>query len=179
MVVYRTEIILQKRTWPFLENWAFLFWILCKKPETKLINAQRELLGQAPDVRRLQNRTDCHAAIGALGTVDFRGYFPVEVTDRTIYSPNGEIGSLEKAAECPIGILPLFRESLDPLHVPFKVHISDRLSGGDSSPVPRVRSSTVRTVNQRPPSWQPTTEIGPEEIESATFNLTFNGAGES
>ena len=83
------------------------------------------MLGKTPDIRRLQNRTGCLAAIGALGAVDFPGYFPIEVMDRKINTPNRKIRSLEKAAECPVGLFALFRELLNSLDVGFKIHTSE------------------------------------------------------
>jgi len=89
----------------------------------KLLSSQVKALGKAPDISRIQNRTDRLAAVGALGAVDFPGHIPVEIMDRAINPPNGEIRSLEKAAECPIGILPFFRELLNSLDVGFKLHL--------------------------------------------------------
>jgi hypothetical protein len=80
------------------------------------------MLGKASDIRRLQNRMDCLTAIGALGAVDFTGYFPIEITDRKINAPDREIRSLEKAAECPVGLFALLRELLNSLDVGFKFH---------------------------------------------------------
>lgn len=92
------------------------------------------MLGKAPDIRRLQNRMDCLAAIGALGAVDFPGYFPIEIMNRKINTPDREIRSLEKAAECPVGLFALLRELLNSLDVGFKFHISAsraiEISGG-------------------------------------------------
>jgi hypothetical protein len=66
---------------------------------------------------------DCLAAIGALGAVDFTGYFPVETMDRKINTPDGKIRSFEKATKCPVGLLTLLRELLNSLNVGFKFHI--------------------------------------------------------
>ena len=92
------------------------------------------MLGKAPDIRRLQNRMDCLAAVGALGAVDFPGYFPIEIMDRKINTPDREIRSLEKAAECPVGLFALLRELLNSLDVGFESHISEsrtiEFSGG-------------------------------------------------
>jgi hypothetical protein len=89
----------------------------------------------------------CLATIGALDAVDFPGYFPIEIVDRKINTPDREIRSLEKTAECPVGLFALFRELLNSLDVRFKFHISERLTslGGQSmvpntSWVTRVRS---------------------------------------
>ena len=125
MVVNRTEIILQKGTWLLPENRTFSFRIICEKSGTKFINTQLKALGKAPDIRRLQNRTDCLAAIGALGAVDFPGYFLIEIMDRKVNTPDRKIGSLEKTAECPVGLFALLRELLNSLDVGFKFHISE------------------------------------------------------
>lgn len=123
MVVNRTEIIMQKWTWPIFENWAFLLRIVCEKPGMKLVSSQVKALGKAPDIGRLQNRTDCLAAVGALSAVDFPGYLPIELMNRTINPPNGEIRSLEETAESPIGLFAFFRELLNSLDVGFKFHV--------------------------------------------------------
>jgi hypothetical protein len=83
------------------------------------------MFGKAPDIHRLQNRTDCLTSIGAFGAVDFSGYFPIEIMDRKINTPEREIRSLEKAAECPVGLFALLRELLNSLDVDFKFHISE------------------------------------------------------
>jgi hypothetical protein len=92
------------------------------------------MLGKAPDIRRLQSRMDCLTAIGALGAVDFPGYFPIETMNRKINTPDREIRSLEKAAECPVGLFALLRELLNSLDVGFKFHLSEsrtiEISGG-------------------------------------------------
>jgi len=82
------------------------------------------MLGKASNIRRLQNRTDCLTAIGALDAVDFPGYFLIEIMDRKINTPDREIRSFEKAAECPVGLFALLRELLNSLDVGFKSHIS-------------------------------------------------------
>ena len=91
------------------------------------------MLGKAPDIRRLQNRMDRLAAVGALGAVDFPGYFLIEIMDRRINTPDGETRSLEKAAECPVGFSALLRELLNSLNVGFESHLSEnqtlRLTG--------------------------------------------------
>jgi len=91
------------------------------------------MLSKAPDIRRLQNRMDCLAAVGAIGAVDFPGYFPIEIMDRKINTPDREIRSLEKAAECPVGLFALLRELLNSLDIGFESHISEsrtiRLTG--------------------------------------------------
>jgi len=51
------------------------------------------MLGKASDIRRFQDRMDRLAAIGALGAVDFPGYFPIEIIDRKINTPDREIRS--------------------------------------------------------------------------------------
>ena len=102
MVINRTEIVLQKGAGLVPENRTFSFQIICEKSRTKLINTQLKMLGKALDIRRLQNRMDCLAAIGALGAVDFPGYFPIDIMDRKINASDREIRSLEKAPECPI-----------------------------------------------------------------------------
>jgi hypothetical protein len=81
--------------------------------------------GKTPDIRRLQNRTDCLTAVGALGAVDFPGYFAIEITDLKVNTPDREIRSLEKAAECLVGLFALLREFLNSLNVGFKFHISE------------------------------------------------------
>ena len=83
------------------------------------------MLGKAPDIRRLQNWMDYLAAVSALGTVDFSGYFPIEIMDRKINHPDREIRSLEKAAECPVGLFALLRELLNSLDVGFESHIPE------------------------------------------------------
>lgn len=125
MVVNRTEIVLQKGAWLIPENRAFSFRFICKKSGTKLIDTQLEMLGKALYIRRLQNRTDGLAAVGAFGAVDFPGYFPIEIMDRKINTPDREIRSLEKATECPVGIFALLSELFNPLDVSFKFHISE------------------------------------------------------
>ena len=82
------------------------------------------MLGKAPDICGCQDRMGCFATIGALGAVDLPGYFPTEIMDREINTPDREIRSLEKAAECPVGFFALFRELLNSLDVGFKFHIS-------------------------------------------------------
>jgi len=86
------------------------------------------MLGKARDIRGFQNRVGCLATIGALGAVDFPGYFPIETVDRKINTPDREIRSLEKAAECPVGLFALFGELLNSLDVRFKFHISESLT---------------------------------------------------
>jgi hypothetical protein len=127
MVVNRTEIILQKRTGPTLENWAFLLRIVCEKPGMKLVSSQVEALAKAPDISLVQNRADRLAAVGALGAIDFPGYFPIDLMNRTIDPPNGKTRSLEKAAESPIGLLTFLRELLNSLDVGFELHMSESL----------------------------------------------------
>ena len=133
IIVDRAEIILQKRTWLVSKDGPFSFGSICKKLGTKLNNTQLKMLGKAPDIRRIQNRMDCLTAIGALGAVDFPGYFPIEIMDRKINTPDREIRSFEKAAECPVGLFSLLRELLNSLDVGFKFHISEsrtlRLTG--------------------------------------------------
>jgi hypothetical protein len=97
------------------------------------------MLGKSPDIRRLQNRMDCLTAIGALGAVDFPGYFPIEIMDRKINTPDREIRSLEKAAECPVGLFALLRELLNSLDVGFKFHISESRTIEFSGALQRVR----------------------------------------
>jgi len=128
MVVRRTEIIPQKGTWLVPENRAFSFRIICQKSDTKLINAQLKMPGKAPDIRGFQDRMGCLTTIGALGAVDFPGYFPIEIVDRKINTPDRETRSLEKAAECPVGLFALFRELLNSLDVGFKFHIFESLT---------------------------------------------------
>jgi hypothetical protein len=81
------------------------------------------MLGEPPDICRLQNRIDRLAAIGALGAVYFPGYFPKETMDLKINTPDREIRSLEITAECPVGLFALLRELLNFLDVSFKFHI--------------------------------------------------------
>jgi len=45
--------------------------------------------------------------------------------DRKINPTDREIRSLEKAAECPVGIFALLSEIFNPLDVSFKFHISE------------------------------------------------------
>ncbi len=84
------------------------------------------MLGKAPDIRRLQNRMDCLAAISALGAVDFAGHFPIEIMNLKINSLDRVIRSLEKAPECPVGLIALLRELLDSLDVGFKLHLFEK-----------------------------------------------------
>jgi len=74
------------------------------------------------------------AAVGALGAVDFPAYFPIEVMDRKINTPDREIRSFEKAAECPVGLFALLHELLNSLDVGFKFHKSEssttKINGG-------------------------------------------------
>jgi hypothetical protein len=105
------------------------------------------MLGKALDIRRFQDRMDCLATIGALGAVDFSGDFLIEIADRKINTPDGEIRPFEKTAECPVRLFAFFRELLNSLNVGFKFHISESLTslGGQSmvpntSWVTRVRS---------------------------------------
>jgi hypothetical protein len=81
------------------------------------------MLGKTPNICRLQNRMDCLAAVGALGAVDFPGYFPEETMDLKINTPDREIRSFEKTAERPIVLFALLRELLNSLDVSFKFHI--------------------------------------------------------
>jgi hypothetical protein len=74
----------------------------------KFIDAQLKMFGKTPDIRGFEDRMGYLATIGALGAVDFPGYFPIEVVDREINTPDREIRSLEKAAECPVGLFALF-----------------------------------------------------------------------
>jgi hypothetical protein len=83
------------------------------------------MLGKAPDIRRLENRMDCFAAVGAPGAVDFSGYFPIEIMDLKINTPDREIRSLEKAPECPVNLFTLLRELLNSLNVGFEPHIPE------------------------------------------------------
>ena len=46
------------------------------------------MLGKALGIRRLQNGMDRLAAICALGAVDFSGYFPIEIMDLKINTPD-------------------------------------------------------------------------------------------
>ncbi|MDP2967638.1 MAG: hypothetical protein Q8P64_00310 [Deltaproteobacteria bacterium] len=110
------------------ENRAFSFRFICKKSGTKLIDTQLKMLGKTPHIRRFQNRTDCFAAVGAFGAVDFPRYFTIEIMDRKINTPDREIRSLEKAAERPVGFFALLSELLNPLDVGFKFHISESLT---------------------------------------------------
>ena len=134
MVVNRTKIVLQKGTWLAPENRTFSFRIVCEKPGTKLLNTQPKMLGKASDIHRFQNRMDRLAAVGALGAVDFLGYFPIEIMDLKINTTGRESRSLEKAAECPVGLFALLRQLLNSLDVGFKFHISEsratEISGG-------------------------------------------------
>ena len=45
--------------------------------------------------------------------------------DRKINTPDREIRSLEKAAECPVGFFALLSKLFNPLDVGFKFHISE------------------------------------------------------
>jgi hypothetical protein len=81
------------------------------------------MLGKASDIRGFQDRMGCLATIGALGAVDFPGYFPIEVVDRKINPPDREIRPFEKSAECPVGFFALLPELLDSLDVGFKFHL--------------------------------------------------------
>jgi hypothetical protein len=83
------------------------------------------MLGKASDIRRFQDRMDGLAAVGALGAVDFPGYFPIEIMDLKINATGREIRSLEKAAGCPVGLFALSRELLNSLDVGFKCRISE------------------------------------------------------
>jgi hypothetical protein len=83
------------------------------------------MLGKALGIRRLQNGMDRLAAICALGAVDFSGYFPIEIMDLKINTPDREIRSLERAPECPVGLLALLRKLLNSLNVSFEPHISE------------------------------------------------------
>lgn len=71
MVINNTEIVLQKGTGLIPENGPFFFRIVFKKSGTKLIDTQLKMLGKALYIRRLQNRADGLAAVGAFGAVDF------------------------------------------------------------------------------------------------------------
>ncbi len=95
------------------------------------------MLGKAPDIRRFEDRMGCLATIGALGAVNFPGHFPIEIMDRNINAPDREIRSLEKAAECPVGLFALFRELLNSLDVGFKFHISASLTNLQESHLSR------------------------------------------
>jgi hypothetical protein len=106
------------------------------------------MLGKAFDIRRFQNRVDRLAAVGALGAVDFSGYFPIEIMDRKINPPDREIRSLEKAAECPVGLLALLRELFNSLDVCFKFHISERSTPRISGAAPNTQS-TIRNSLRR------------------------------
>jgi hypothetical protein len=46
------------------------------------------MLGEPPDIRLLQNRMNRLAAVGAFGAVDFSGYFPIEIMDSKINTPD-------------------------------------------------------------------------------------------
>ena len=83
------------------------------------------MLGKALGIRRLQNRMDCLAAVSALGAVDLPRYFPIEIMDLKINTPDREIRSLEKAPECPVGLFALLCELLNSLNVGFEPHISE------------------------------------------------------
>jgi hypothetical protein len=106
------------------------------------------MLGKAPEICGFQDRMGCFATIGALGAVDFRGYFPMEALDRKINTPDREIRSLEKAAERPVGLFALFCELSNSLDVGFKFHISESLTSlGGQSMVPNTSSVTrVRSM---------------------------------
>jgi hypothetical protein len=134
MVVNRTEIVLQKGTWLAPENRTFSFRIVCEKPGIKLLNTQPKMLGKASDIRRFQGRMDGLAAVGALGALDFLGYFPIEIMDLKINPTGRESRSLEKATECPVGLFALLHQLLNSLDVGFKFHISanraTEISGG-------------------------------------------------
>jgi hypothetical protein len=69
----------------------------------------------------------CLATIGALDAVDFPGYFPIEIVDRKINTPDRKIRSLEKTAECPVRLFAFFRELLNSLNVRFKFHATQSL----------------------------------------------------
>jgi hypothetical protein len=84
------------------------------------------MLCKTPNIRRLQNKTGRLAAVGALGAIDFTGYFPIKIMDRKINTPDREIRSLKKATECPIGLLALLGELFNSLNVSFKFHISEK-----------------------------------------------------
>jgi hypothetical protein len=128
MIVDCTEVIVQKGARLAPENRTFSFRIISEKSGTKLINTQLKMLGKATDIRRLQNRMDCLTTIGTLGAVDFSGYFPIEIMDCKINTPDREIRSLEKAAECPVGLFALLRALLNSLDIDFKLHISESRS---------------------------------------------------
>jgi hypothetical protein len=81
--------------------------------------------GKPSDIRQFQNRMNRLAAVGALSAIDFPGYFPIEIMDRKINPPDREIRSLEKAAECPVGLFALLCELLNSLDVGFDFHISE------------------------------------------------------
>jgi hypothetical protein len=83
------------------------------------------MLGNASDIHRFQNGMNRLAAVAALGAVDFSGYFAIEILDLKINTPDREIRSLEKAAECPVGVFALLRKLLNSLDVCFKFHRSD------------------------------------------------------
>jgi hypothetical protein len=153
MVVNRTEIIQQKGTWMDPENRPFLFRGVCEKPGTKLINAQLKTLGQAPDVSRVQKRTGHFAAVGALGAIDFPGYFPIDLMNRMIDPPNGKTRSLEKAAESPIGLLTFFRELLNSLDVRFRLYMSERNMVPQASVKPSFGPDPESSVLRR--FWMP------------------------
>ena len=86
------------------------------------------MLGKALDIRRLQNRMNCLAAVGTLGAVDLTGYFPIDIMDRRINTSDGTIRSLEKTPEFPVGLLAFLRKLLNSLNVGFEPHhISENL----------------------------------------------------
>jgi hypothetical protein len=125
MVVNRAEVILQEGTRQIPENRTFLLWVIDEKSGTKLIETQPYMLGKTFDIRRRQNRMDRFAAICAPGAVDLLRYFPIEFMDCNINFTDRKIRSLEKAPECPVGLLEFLREFLNPLNVGFESHKSE------------------------------------------------------
>ena len=85
------------------------------------------MLGKALDIRRLQNRMNCLAAVGTLGAVDLTGYLPIEIVGRNINFTDRKIRFLEKAPKCPVGLFAFSCELLNSLNVGFKPHISENL----------------------------------------------------
>jgi hypothetical protein len=83
--------------------------------------------GEALDIRRLQNRLDRLAAVGALGALDLTGYFPIDIMDRRINTSDGTIRSLEKTPKCPVGLFTFLRELLNSPNVGFEAHTFEGL----------------------------------------------------
>jgi hypothetical protein len=123
IIINRAEIVLQKRTGLVSEDGPFSFGSICEKLGMELIDTQPKMLGKPTDIHRLQERMNFLTAIGTFGTVDFPRYFAIEMMDCRVNAPTGENRSLEETAECPIGLLALFRELFNSLNIRFESHI--------------------------------------------------------